>query len=56
MMQLIHSCILPLMMVATLGTGALLAQCNIKFGFCLVLVLPEDFDLLGLAFEGTFLF
>lgn len=43
------------MIAKLLRQEALLAKCNIKFAFGLLLVHPNDFELLGFTFEGTVL-
>ena len=41
-------------MVRSCGIGALLGKCDIKSAFRLLPVHPEDFNLLGFAFEGSY--
>lgn len=61
MTRFLRSCVLfsthPLIQVSMLKActiGAKLAKCDINSAFCLLLMNPEDFELLGFFFEGGY--
>ena len=43
-------------MIQKLGKGALLGKADIKNAFCLMIISPDDFPLLGFMFDGQYFF